>query len=146
MGEMMVRLLLPILGVAFAACGLLYWGRVAVTNHDLRGSAGHELSIIVDFGVLRRGESAGHRCWLRNSTPTPLAIAKFKSSCECVSIASETQIIAPGERTLVTVLFHDDDEFSGSLQVPVTIQGDQGESIGKIIVAVEVVTAGEMFH
>lgn len=142
--EFMARLILPILAsAALALPGLFYLGRVAIAEKESRGRSANELRITVDFGVLRQGESAEHRCWLRNPTETPIEIKGFKSSCECVCVTSENEIVAPGERALLTICFDGthDAEFTGSLGVTVGVEGPQGELIGHITADVEVVAA-----
>jgi len=142
----MARLVLPILAsAALALPGLFYLGRVVIVEKDSRGTAANEIRINVDFGVLRQGESAEHRCWLRNQTQNPIEVSRFKSSCECVSVSSEADSIAPGERALLTVSFDGthDAEFTGSLGVTVVVEGSHGESIGHITADVEVIGVAE---
>jgi hypothetical protein len=133
----------------FVACfiGCNSTGSVAplkdVKGRDRGEIAPDEFALRIDLGVVQQGESKVHRCWLVNETKSPFIIEKLKSSCVCVSVIADDQIVSPQQRTLLTVRFDGgvEEDFLGSLGVLVKAVNAEGNKIGELIVLVEVVPA-----
>jgi hypothetical protein len=98
------------------------------------------LERVVDFGVLRQGESREHRCWFENNSATRVTIEQITSSCNCVSIKADPKNIEPGARCLLTIQYdgEKDKHFTGSLGIVSDVMNETGNRIGRIRLRVEV--------
>jgi hypothetical protein len=96
----------------------------------------------VDLGVIIQGESVQTNRWIRNQGDKPIRIAKIEKSCECVDLKIIQSEIQPGEKAFVQISYDGakEPDFTGALQIEVTLLEDSGQSLGSIQVPVEVVS------
>ena len=122
-------------------CGcarLEYDGR----GHDVIDVAtSSELLLNVDLGIVKQGDSLAHRCWLRNTTKSPLQIVKLTSSCECVSVSVQDYILNVQERTLLTIHFDGtkESDFTGSLAITVEAADENGSVVARLNILADII-------
>jgi hypothetical protein len=83
------------------------------------GSATLTVPAFVNLGMIRVGDTAGAELRIANHSAKPVRIARFESSCPCVSIRPTTIDVPASGEAVATVVFDtsDEPEFRGELAV-----------------------------
>lgn len=109
-------------------------------------SSGLQIQASVNLGVLGQGESGRIVQWVRNTSDKKIFITQIEKSCECLEVRLRSMELLPDDRVLAAFIYDGSKEpdFVGSLLIDVKLSDAEGNNVGRIEVAVEVVSGQEV--
>lgn len=136
--ELYAGLLLMLITGCPANSGIARSPATSTTNRNTKPLP---IQATIDLGVLYQGESAQSNRWITNQSDKPITIGKVQTSCECVNLQFDHQAIEAGEKALAHISYDGTKEpdFIGSLQVQITLTDSQDQTVGIVLVPVEVI-------
>jgi len=63
-------------------------------------------SAVYDFGTIKSGDKAKHDFVVKNAGKSDLLIRKIATSCGCTATNLKSQVVKPGESTVIAVEFN----------------------------------------
>ncbi len=79
---------------------------------------------VVDFGVIKLGDTVNKSITVKNTSSTDLIIKKISSSCGCTVAKLEDSIVKPNKTTSIKVQFIADNKMKGRVKKSIVMDSN----------------------